>query len=797
MGRMLALMVLTLLTGCTSSEAPGPGGLGGAGPVLSYCSTLATNDCQPCLFNVECGSGNLCQQGVCMPRLACESAMSCSEAAPACTPLGFCGQCATNADCGNVGACAGGQCAATCETNDSCPEHTHCDPGLHACVQCSDDSDCPKSLSCKNFRCEGDVCTPGQARCETGLNATLTCNDAGSREVPFFCPEGKHCSDPGDGKAQCAKEICAPNSGSCDADGVTLVRCDNTGLKTQALDCSKEDGACLNGACVGVVCKPGERKCSGGTVIECSWNGTELLPVDTCSPQEHCDEGSKSCELDTCSAGEAVCDGNRKTVCADDGSVPQDGGTDCEEDDKICIGGECREILCQSDYFCENGDVYRCADQGTTVTLHDDCNTSEYCTSGMSTCQPTVCPPNQKYCDENEALECNTEGSGTIGEGMSCGDDICINGECVPVVCERGTSTCRDNKIYSCSYSGTQEFLTTTCAENQYCSSGSTSCLPDQCVASQTSCQGNSLVACDSEGKWIPSSAEPCGERVCSGGVCKDKICSGYHCGEDGNVHSCTSDGLYSYVYDVCGANEYCIDGNSSCAAQSCTPGAPMCSNNSVTSCAPNGSGPIPGGVSCGSDYCEAGECKPVICTPGYACNGSTLTYCPYPGTQLSAVATCSASQYCDANSRGCKTKVCEPNTSYCSANTVQTCDDRGAGPINAGTPCTGRSCVGGVCKDQICIPTQVRCGEGKLQTCAQNATEWIPTDCPNGQVCNDGNTACSAPLCAPGEPYCYYSFVMTCNSGGYGPADPDGMLCGPQQYCIDGACVDASEVSQ
>jgi hypothetical protein len=794
--RSLLLAPLALLGGCDSSEDPDAGGFGGTGtpPPSEYCSVSKNTECEPCIFDVECGTGHLCQQGSCAPRIDCVSATSCSGTSPACSPAGFCAECATKADCGGGGACLRGECAQDCEQDSDCLGHRLCDPALKACVQCSSDGDCPRSMSCKSFRCEADICVPGDSHCDNAANAVLTCNAAGSRELPFFCPEGKYCGESEDGAAVCSPQICEPNSSSCAPDGARLIACSKTGLETSELDCSKEGGACLNGACVDVICKPGERTCMGASsLVECSANGTELRPVETCDFSEYCDTDARACKPDQCTALAAVCDGNTRTTCASDGSGPVPGGTDCELDDKICVSGECREVQCEGEYFCEGGDVYRCAEQGTIVTVSDNCSSYEYCTPGMSTCQPTVCAPNQKYCEENVALECNSQGSGTVDAGTACDDGICRDGKCEPLICDAGTYTCSDNDILGCSYDGTEWVVIDSCDEDQYCLAGSTFCRHDECDANQKYCDQNAVYTCNPEGSGSTGPGESCGDRVCDGGVCKDRVCSGYHCSESGDVHACTPEGLYSYLYDDCLSNEYCVAGSSSCKVQSCTPNAPMCNANSATTCAANGSGPIDAGASCGDDYCEGGVCKPIVCTTGYFCNGATLNYCHYPGTAIQSILTCGTNQYCDATSANCKTQTCVPNATYCSGNRVMTCSATGSGPIGTGTLCgIGQSCVDGECEDRTCTPGTTRCFEDKLETCAPEGTRWIRSSCPGAKVCVQEFTAfCTDPWCPPGELFCNYGGPAICNQWGSGPIDDVQTPCAVDEACIDGACMD------
>jgi hypothetical protein len=796
--RLLAyLAVFPVVVGCNGSKGPDPEGLGGSEPSRGYCArpegakpgTPVPNatDCEPCLFDAECGQGKSCHKGACLSVVACKTAMECPAVTPACTRDGQCGECATGADCGSEGVCVDGECASSCQTDGECPKEMRCDIGLNVCVQCSDDGDCPRSLSCRNFQCEADSCTPGYAYCDASSNSLVTCNAAGSRAVPFFCPDGKSCSDAGDGKATCATQICEPKQAACNADGNALAICSESGLSIAQVDCGQENGVCANGACVDVVCAPGERKCSGAsTVVECSSNGTQIVPVETCDFAEFCNSNTAACETDRCVAGSRICDGNFATTCKSDGSGPGLAGVDCSANDRVCSNGECREAVCLGEYLCQNGDVYRCSEQGTVLTLHDDCDAAEYCNAGLSTCQSTVCAADQRFCEDNIAFRCNALGSDTTNDGTDCQNDVCIDGRCERVICEAGTYTCRDDTVYFCDYSGTNEVFVQNCESSQYCLSGSSFCRADNCIADSTYCDGNSIVTCSSDGSGPIGEARPCEGRVCSLGVCRDRICSGYHCGDDGNVYSCSPDGLAAAVYDICQPNERCEEGSSSCKA--CTPGAPICLGNSAATCNANGSGSTDAGRSCGNDICENGECKPVVCTPGYTCHGGLLTHCEYPGTRPPTDIRCGLGQYCDAARGDCLTKACEPYQKYCSGGQAFTCDSLGSGPIGGVEVCNeGYTCFGGLCQFISCEVGDVKCAQGVLRTCASHQTSWDTTSCPNGQVCNDGMNSCSAPACQPNQNYCNGNEVQTCNAYGFGPVGY-GTDCYPQT-CVDGTC--------
>ena len=88
-------------------------------------------------------------------------------------------------------------------------------------------------------------------------------------------------------------------------------------------------------------------------------------------------------------------------------------------------------------YFCLTGDVHRCAANGLSSTLFDDCTASEYCAENDSSCNFQVCTPNAGVCNLNVATTCKPDGSGYQPGGTNCTltGQLCAQGVCQTPIC--------------------------------------------------------------------------------------------------------------------------------------------------------------------------------------------------------------------------------------------------------------------------------------------------------------------------------------------------------------------------
>ncbi|MEC9073032.1 MAG: hypothetical protein VX938_11650, partial [Myxococcota bacterium] len=295
--------------------------------------------------------------------------------------------------------------------------------------------------------------------------------------------------------------------------------------------------------------------------------------------------------------------------------------------------------------------------------------------------------------------------------------------------------------------------------------------------------------------------------------------CDGKVCGEDGCGGECGS----------CAAGTACQEG--ACETQICTPGAPFCAgevlstcdalglaatSDDTTDCAAEHGGqgacevtdadadavpesascvcvPACDGKACGDDGCGGecgacgdgtvcleGQCLDEICEPfnSTCISTSVAAVCNSTGTGhvAGSESACSGNQVCDGES--CNDVVCDAGAAYCEdESTASVCNGTGTGPATeqGSQECgPGTICVEGSCQVVVCSPNQPYCEGPVAFSCNETGTgpdpTTLPEDCQPGTTCVNG--ACTAQTCAPGSTYCDENAVAICNETGTGP-DP------------------------
>lgn len=124
-------------------------------------------------------------------------------------------------------------------------------------------------------------------------------------------------------------------------------------------------------------------------------------------------------------------------------------------------------------------------------------------------------------------------------------DQYCLEKYCVDDMCTAGEAVCDGLDVVACNDEGSEEGVTETCTDTQYCEDGMSStmascgadhycedgaCKPVICDANTSYCDGNVVMQCDATGT-VEQELEVCVEQVCGNGVVDD----GEEC-DDGNV---------------------------------------------------------------------------------------------------------------------------------------------------------------------------------------------------------------------------------------------------------------------
>ena len=71
-------------------------------------------------------------------------------------------------------------------------------------------------------------------------------------------------------------------------------------------------------------------------------------------------------------------------------------------------------------------------------------------------------------------------------------------------------------------------------------------------------------------------------------------------------------------------------------------------------------------------------------------------------GRPSTLLQTCQLTEYCEAATGTCKTKVCTANMPACNGRVVTTCNADGSGFLVGGTDCSPKYCSAGACVDYL-----------------------------------------------------------------------------------------------
>lgn len=676
-------------------------------PQAPHCDPVLS-ECVGCRFESDCPPNAHCKERSCAPYTPCVNSRDCASGTVCDRSKGECVECLTNGDCeAEKEVCVAAHCVPVCASDKDCLDRNQlCHHEKGYCADCVEQQDCPSVYYCSEDLCKLDVCRPGSTTCIAGATKGI-CNTNGSAYEAVSCPVSSSCSEI-QGVQDCRSWICTPGTKDCDPTGERVRECAQDGLShASELDCAADGQLCHLAQCLPKLCEPGSIFCQGVEVRECTANGTGSTLLSTCGFNQYCDEETAACTTQKCTPGGPLCDDNVATSCNAIGSGPTPDGTDCGEDDQVCHGGACADVVCDGP-FCQDGNAWACLNDGTLAQLAETCLAGEYCLDGV--CHYDSCTANQAVCAGNVATTCKADGSGPEPDGTDCSetDEICDQGACAPQVCEPSEYFCSGGNPHLCNSTGTAFTKSDTCSASEYCKPGSYSCQYDVCAGGAKICEQSVATTCSPDGSGPAPGGTDCSAdgKVCYNGSCLPKICepSQYFC-QSGNVYACGSTGATSTLQDTCQAAEYCQPGTYACVPDACVAGTPACNGDKLSTCAADGSGPADAGTSCGAGKtCHDGACKAVVCTvDALTCTSGNVHQCVAKGTAWSPYATCGAASYCNelASPISCAPDLCAPGTKTCSGEKLATCDTDGGHFTAVSTDCskTNKVCtLAGTC---------------------------------------------------------------------------------------------------
>lgn len=681
------------------------------------CNTIL-GECVGCVSDSDCAAEAVCLEGSCTDVTRCVNTHDCSDSEVCARDLGYCVQCVGDGDCDEGSACVENSCVLGCDSDNDCRSGgLLCDAEAGHCVECVEQADCPDVYNCRSGRCVVDECLQGTASCLENGHAISRCNEFGSDSSVSECPADSTCQG-STGEAACYSWVCTPGSTSCGT-METLRICDETGLGyTEAIDCAADDGKCVAGACVDIVCNAGEQFCDGSVFYECDFSGTSLAVHEVCDSTEYCSALGGGCSAQVCTPGSTACSGSVVQKCNSEGSALEV-LTDCNDDDAVCVDGACVPTICTPNEKRCNEDetaVYVCDEAGTSFVLSTACSSNNYCDEETALCRLRTCTAGAAVCDGEVATTCNESGSGPAPGGTDCSTEdnqACWNGECRPRICT-GSFYCSEGESHDCLNNGTAHAVDVACSATQFCNEATGRCQSQTCAPESAGCVDNTPGVCNAEGSAYEATGDPCDDgEACVSGVCLPMICTpnSYYC-EGQAIYDCGSDGTTSTLVTTCSESRFCEEGVSSCRTDVCTAGEPTCDGELVATCNSVGSGTEDDATACPSGQtCNDGACVDVVCDAGQRfCDGDTLSLCNETGTGVASTETCSEAQFCDesGDQADCSPDICAAGEPACDGERLATCADDGGSYSDHSTNCAN--------SDKVC----------NLTACANSATDTV-----------------------------------------------------------------------
>ena len=464
------------------------------------------NRCDGCLVNQECGTGKICDQGVCKT-----------------------GDCKFDTHCTGGKICKSNTCS-SCTNDSECGTARLCEQGICILGTCRKRSDCQKGLLCSKYRCilcqKDGECSTGEL-CLRGICAVANCRS--TRD----CSGGKVCKNNTCSSCTVDREcdtgqLCL--TGTCKKGDCRIITdctvgklCLNNTCSTCAND--KECGTgklCLSGLCKPGTCRvtgdcPTGKVCKNNTCSSCASDtdcGAGLLcqRPSACLPANCLQFNDCVCRKATCQSnndcsGGNVCKKGQCCSCAND--------TDCGSGN-LCLSGRCKSGNCRTNNDCTGGKVCK-NNTCSTCTQTSDCPAGQFCIQGA--CKAGNCSKNSDcsgglVCTNNQCSVCTKDRE--CNTGQLCIGSICKKADCRTASDCSGGKICKNNTCTACAGD-------TDCGTGQLCIRGG--CKKGDCRANKDCTQGK---ICKSNTCSSCTNSADCGGSTfsCIGGVCIQGNCT-------------------------------------------------------------------------------------------------------------------------------------------------------------------------------------------------------------------------------------------------------------------------------
>ena len=399
--------------------------------------------------------------------------------------------------------------------------------------------------------------------------------------------------------------------------------------------------------------------------------------------------------------------------------------------------GQCVAPPCVSSKDCP-GELVCDEEAGSCVVCVQDGDCAEEETCGADhLCHGVVACTSDKDCKDYDML-CDLDAGVCVQclKSAHCAEDeYCVDSYCLPDACVAGESWCEENQVLACSDDGGAGGVVETCGAEQYCEEAA--CHDYLCEPAVIWCDGDVLKTCSEDGKSIASEVDcSASEQHCFDGQCIDSVCipEGTKCSDDFTVGVCDADGM-GFTQELCPGQHLCEEG--ACMPWECTPSEIICEGAVAVTCDYKGKKVAEVDCEVEGKVCADGSCVDLTCTPGadLCIDVDTIGHCSEDGLLLESE-DCPGQHSCLDGA--CHAWTCTPGTGICDGAVATVCDVPGLGPVPGGTDCEP---LGKFCVDGECIECQPQCvgKECGLDGCGGSCGE-----CLEGQLCINGE--CPAP---------------------------------------------------
>ena len=573
----------------------------------------------------------------------------------------------------------------------------HCNPFTGHCIACLGPEQCTKGQSCVDNHCVSSSGCKGQPATCSSLNTAAVCDPVTDTWTSQPCAADLQCVD-----GKCLPAKCPPLAKGCDNN--LVIQCSADGTQLEPIqDCTPSKQVCQGGACITPSCTPGQPVCIGNQVMFCDPSGN-MTPMMSCGGGgSYCVNGY--CQVAPCAPGGVGCAGTDAVQCsASDGSYKVTQG--CAALGKICDAGQCVTPVCTANTLqCSGSLAQACAANGSSWITLSDCaapgGPPGYCEAGQ--CVPMPCNAGAQGCSGGNVVLCGAKTFTLVedckAQGLSCEKD-----QCKAIICQPNKYQCDGTKLVFCNASGTSTYLEEDCAQmgnGMTCIKNTCKKMP--CAVGKLGCVGTQVVACDASSYAVQQDCAATGQ-VCSSGAC---------------------------VAPICNSGDSVCDGSK---VMNCQGGL---SWQQITDCAQQG-------LNCVSGACVQAPCGP----GGIGCEAGKVVQCDASGKSWSVAEDCpSTGKLCVAGA--CKAPICAPQFTSCDNNKMMVCAADGSGYTSVAQDCTAMNltCVQGYCVSSVCSVGAVGCVGTQQALCATDGLSWTQSPCPIGQGCSSGS--CQKPPCS------------------------------------------------